>query len=342
MGLISVMLPTRNRARMLGRAMASIQAQTWRELEILVLDDGSQDETPRLLERLSSEDRRIRWQRREVSKGLADALNTLIASSRGRWLARMDDDDWSHPQRLARQLAWMRAQKVDVAGTWYRRRSALGRSVARPPCEDSRIRMELLFQPPMLHPSVMMRRDVVERVGGYPPDAPHAEDYALWVKLAPVARFGNVPEVLFEYTLSARQVSRQYKGVQVESARRVRDAYLRQLGIVCSPEERTTHIHLRDPEPIHSPDVLDAIEAWLWTLAQQLMPEAYVVLARQWLLACVRAAGLGPWVARRFARSAFADGVSAKDRFVLTSLCHARLRYRGTLYRFLEPFAPIT
>lgn len=342
MELISVLLPTRNRADLLARALHSMQVQTWPHVEILVLDDGSQDETPVLLERLSRSDRRIRWQRREVSKGLADALNTLIATSRGQWLARMDDDDLSHPERLARQLAWMKAHGVDVAGTWYRRRSLLGCSLGQPPCEDAGIRMELLFQSPLLHPSVMMRRDVVDRVGGYPANAVHAEDYALWIRLAPFVRFGNVPEILFEYTLSAQQVSRQHNEAQVQSARRLRAAYLDQLGVKCSPSQRTLHTHLRDPVPIENLSTLDAIEDWLRELAGQLPPDADAVLARQWFLACVRAAKVGPRVVRRFAASPFSHAVSGKKRLLLLVLCLAHLRYRSKVYRWLEPLARVS
>lgn len=342
MELISVLLPTRNRVQQLSRALRSIQVQTWPELEILVLDDGSSDETPMLLERLSRIDRRIRWQRRDFSEGLADALNTLIACSHGRWLARMDDDDLSHPERLTKQMAWMRAHGVDVAGTWYRRRGVCAYSLVRPPCEDVKIRAELLFQPPLLHPSVIMRRDLVERVGGYPTDAPHAEDYALWVRLAPCAVFGNVPEFLFDYTLSARQVSKQCNATQVESARRVRALYMDMLGIEASAEQRSIHVHLRDPVPIDKLEALDAIEAWLWSLARQLPPDVHDVLARQWFLACVRAAGLGLAVARCYATSAFSSAQSNKRRLLLKGLCGTRLRYRGTLYRWLEPLASIT
>lgn len=106
--LVSVLLATRNRAACLGRALASIQQQTYANFEILVLDDGSSDATPALLAQSAKLDRRLRVLRNEVSSGLASALNRLIQESRGIYLARMDDDDWvSAKWPIWRLSIWM-------------------------------------------------------------------------------------------------------------------------------------------------------------------------------------------------------------------------------------------
>ncbi len=111
------------------------------------------------------------------------------------------------------------------------------RSVAKPATERLQILAELLFQPPLLHPSVMLRREVFVRHGGYDEAASHAEDYALWVRLMPHARFGNCPRVLMDYTLSPAQVSRRHNVQQLATARRLRIAALGRLGIACTPEQ---------------------------------------------------------------------------------------------------------
>lgn len=338
--LVSVVLATRNRAPMLARAFASLRGQTHVNLEILVLDDGSIDDTPRVLERLAREDARLRWFRRESSRGLASALNFLIDHSRGEWLARMDDDDVAHPRRIERQLAYMQAQQLDVCGTWYRRVAGWRRSVARPAVEHERIVAELLFQPPLLHPSVMLRRAVFERCGGYCEHAPHAEDYELWVRLLPEARFGNCPEVLMDYTLSAQQISRRFNAEQIDTARRLRVQALHQLGIAHSTEQEQIHASLRDPVAIDSFDTLERTHAWLCALDQKLSERGRVAVRRQWFLQCVRAAGLGPSVYRRFACSPLA-AASRMQHAMLVAMCAARLRYRSALYNQLEPLAGI-
>lgn len=326
---------------LLQRALRSIRQQSLRAIEILVLDDGSYDKTPELLERISHQDSRVRWFRQDRSLGLACALNRLIENSQGRWLARMDDDDVSYPHRLALQLSWMREQKIDVCGTWYRRRSMLGKAIARPPVDDFQIRTELLFQPPLLHPSVMLSREVLERFGMYSQDYPHAEDYELWVRLAPHVKFGNVPKVLMDYSVSPRQVSRRHNPEQVESARRIRKRCLETFGIRHDDVQLKIHCHLRDPVPIKAMSILDEIEDWLITLGQQLPKETNRVVQKQWFLSCVRAAGLGLDVFRRFVASPLAQQMPCSSRLILKAMCMARLRYRSLLYRWLEPVATI-
>lgn len=338
--LVSVLLATRNRRKQLERALDSLRAQSHSALEILVMDDASTDATPELLDHMARMDPRLRWFRREQSQGLASALNALIAHSRGTWLARMDDDDLAHPRRIEHQLTFMRAQRLDVCGTWYRRVAGWRRSIARPPVEHDRILGELLFQPPLLHPSVMMRRQVLTHYGGYSEQAPYAEDYELWVRLMPHVRFGNCPAVLLDYTLSRRQVSRQHHAEQNAQARALRVRALAQLGINATAEQANLHASLRDPVALERLAQLDQIEDWLSVLASTLHGGARLAVARQWFLQCVRAAGLGPQVYRRYRASPLtSDG--GQRRVLLWALCQARLRYRSPLYDLLEPLASI-
>lgn len=338
--LVSVLLATRDRQRLLARALASLRAQTHQHLEMLVLDDGSSDETPSFLTALAQREPRLRWWRRERSEGLSSALNFLLAQSSGLWIARMDDDDVAYPHRIERQLAYMQEQRLDICGTWYRRVAGWRRSIARPAVEHERILGELLFQPPLLHPSVMLRREVFERHGCYSESAPHAEDYELWVRLMPHVRFGNCPEALMEYTLSAGQVSRQHSAQQLDTARRLRKKALQQLGIPHTAEQADLHSRLRDPIPLDTLVQLEAIHAWLEALAAQLPRLAKTAVSRQWYLQCVRAAGLGPVSYRRFAQSPLSRA-TPRQHAMLWMLCQTRIKYRSWLYRQLEPLAGI-
>jgi glycosyltransferase involved in cell wall biosynthesis len=337
--LVSVLLATRNRAESLSKALASIQKQTHPNLEILVLDDASSDATPALLARISAADPRLRVLRNEVSSGLANALNRLINESRGVYLARMDDDDWAYPQRIERQLAHMRAEQLDVCGTWYRRVAGIRRSYMRPAVSHEAICAELLFQPPLLHPSVVLRKAAIDRCGGYREDYPHAEDYELWTRLAPQCRFGNVPEILMDYTLSSRQVSNRHNDAQTRSAARIRGEYLMHLGIPCTEAEREVHALLRSPRPIDELAELEAAGMWLTRLSGYFSPNLAEVFARQWFLCAVRAAGVGPAAFDAWSASGLAKGVPARKEAMLWGLCKMRLRYRSAPYRVLEPIA---
>jgi glycosyltransferase involved in cell wall biosynthesis len=337
--LVSILLATRNRVALLRRAISSLRRQTYANLEILVLDDGSADETPKLLDHLATTDSRLRVLRNDSSSGLASALNRLIAESHGDFLARMDDDDLVYPERIERQIAYMQAHRLDVCGTWYRRFAGIRRSVMRPAIAHEAICAELLFQPPLLHPSVMLRREVIERFGGYHEDYPHAEDYELWTRLAPYCRFGNVPEVLMDYTLAARQVSQRYNTAQVASARRIRAEYLSRLAIPHTAAQREVHVRLRSPAPLDDIAELKAAGDWLLELGTHFPLPVNYVFARQWFLCAVRAAGIGQTTYRTWTASQLAKTVAHKKRVLLWSLCQLRLRYRSAPYRWLEPLA---
>lgn len=338
---VSILLATRNRAGLLTQAIASLQRQTYQAIEICVLDDGSVDDTPLVLDRLAGADPRIRWWRNEQSLGLSRALNFLLAKATGTWLARMDDDDLAYPERIATQLDYMQAHRLDVCGTWYRRVAGWRRSFARPAVSHEAIRAELLFQPPLLHPSVTMRRTLIERAGGYPEDSPHAEDYALWIKLLPYAHFGNCPQVLMDYRLSAQQVSRAHHPDQLRSAQILRAQALKILGIVHDERQSDLHSHLRDLEPIADLSSLHEIYAWLQVLARQLPADGQGAIARQAFLQAVRAGGLGIAAFDAFHRSPWGERANAKSKALLWGLCALRLRYQSPLYKRLEPLAAI-
>ena len=143
-----------------------------------------------------------------------------------------------------------------------------------------------------------------------------------------------------DYTLSSRQVSRQFNVFQVESARRIRKGYLKTLGLSHSPSQAALHAGLRDPIPIFRLSDLDGIDEWLQYLKGQFPAQAAPVFDRNWYLCAVRAAGLGPDAYKRWRRSPLSRGVlSLRRRAILTALCGVRLRYRSAPYRWLEPLS---
>lgn len=340
---VSVLLATRNRAGLLRAALASVQRQTLRDIEILVLDDGSTDDTAQVLDAARQRDARVRVIRHAHGQGLPVALNRLLAEARGTWVARMDDDDLCMPQRLAVQLAYAQTHRLDVCGSWYRRFGWLPGGAGRPATDHEAIVAGLLFQPSLLHPSVLIRRSVVANAGGYDTEYPHAEDYELWTRLATAgARFGNAPHVLLRYRMSRNQVSRAFNPQQVTSAQRIRARYLADCGISASQEEVDLHVRVRDPAPIQSLDELRAFEAWLVRLREHFAgnPATAQVVAQQWLFIGCRSAGLGMRCWRMWRASPLAAAISPKKAAMLFALCAARVRYRSAPYRLLEPFAP--
>lgn len=183
--LISVVIPTFNRARLVQRAVASVLAQSWRRLEIIVVDDASEDQSRELLEHNFG--RRIRMLSLPRNLGVSAARNRGIIASRGSYIALLDSDDYWRPRKLEKQLAFLLSQPAmllcQTGEIWYRH----GRRVN--PCKHHQKPAGEIFSACLplcaVSPSaVMMRRELFLRVGLFDESLPACEDYDLWLRVA--------------------------------------------------------------------------------------------------------------------------------------------------------------
>ena len=224
---VSVILPTYNGEKYLGLAVRSVLRQTFGDFELLVLDDGSTDTTPRILERLAASDERMRV----ISLphgGIVAALREGVRQAQANLIARMDGDDICLPERFARQVEYLDAHpEVVVLGTNWVGIDPAGRPFWRSRkfvTESAAIRASLeRGTNPMLHPSVMFRPAAYERAGGYRFREDSFEDHDLWKRLIAEGEFANLPEVLTLYRRHQRAVSvgrgRQRPGADITAAR---------------------------------------------------------------------------------------------------------------------------
>ena len=202
---ISVLLPVRDGAAYLSAALDSIVRQTLNRWELVVVDDHSSDATPCILADYACRDPRIRVITPE-GKGLVAALNTGLGACRAMLVARMDADDISHPCRLQRQFDFLAANPdVGLVACGFRHFPRQNLRVGMRAYETWQnglvshdlILRDLFVESPFVHPSVMFRKKLVERVGGYR-ECGWTEDYDLWLRLAAAGvRFARLPEPLF-------------------------------------------------------------------------------------------------------------------------------------------------
>ncbi|HVP08371.1 MAG TPA: glycosyltransferase [Burkholderiales bacterium] len=308
---VTVLMAVRDGAPHLDEAVRSVIAQSFADWEFVIVDDGSTDDTAAILERYRRADARIRVVP-QPRQGLAESLNRGLRLARGSYVARMDADDVSDRERLAVQVAAMDAHpEVGVCGSWIETFGMGPPAIRRYPLDDASIRSWLLFESVLAHPSVMIRRDVLERHGlAYDAAMLHAEDYDLWVRAARVTKLANVPQVLLRYREHSQQVVRKHDALKRQTARRIRAGQLTGLGLSPSEEELDLHetISLWSLAPAR--ESVAAAHAWLLKLieanrASGRYPQAEFgrVVAQRWSAICAGATRLGPWTLQAFWRS---------------------------------------
>ena len=196
---VTVLMPVRNGAAHVRESIDSILGQTFTDFELLVIDDGSTDATPKILR--SIRDPRLRVVTHPQNRGLVPTLNHGLEIARGEFIARQDHDDISLPTRLQKQVEFLRAH-ADCAllGTEAMQTDAQGTTAFRllRPSGAESIRWYLCFDNAFIHSSVMFRHDVAREFGGYPRSL-HSEDYALWSRIARAHPTANLTEPLLRY-----------------------------------------------------------------------------------------------------------------------------------------------
>lgn len=201
--LVSVLMPAYNASRYVAEAVDSILAQTFADFEFLIVDDGSTDDTPQILKDYAARDGRIRVFT-QPNGGVGAALNRGLSEARGEFIARMDADDVSLPHRLQREIDFLRGRPDCVlVGSRVLLIDADGEPLFEMPgipLEHEQIdRLLMRADWAIVHPSTVMRREAVLRVGGYRADLVPVEDHDLFLRLAEIGRLANLPDVLLYY-----------------------------------------------------------------------------------------------------------------------------------------------
>jgi glycosyltransferase involved in cell wall biosynthesis len=239
--LVSVVLAARDAERTIEEAVASVLGQTERDLELVVVDDGSADATGNLVRAL--DDPRVRVVRNDEPLGLAGALNVGLDHASGAYVARMDADDIALPRWLETTLARLRSTGSAVVGSAMIDLDADRHldGVHRMPEGARAVRWAVLFSSPFFHSTVVIDRTVLDEHGlRYDTSFGESEDFDLWARLLHVADGDNVPDALVLYRKHEAQASARRAALQRECQRRVA---LRQIGDV-APELAETDAEL--------------------------------------------------------------------------------------------------
>jgi len=198
MPLVSIVLPTHNGARYLAEAVASIQGQRYERWELVIVDDASTDDTPRVVASLVERDRRIRAVRNAVNRKISGSLNAGFAEAHGELLTWTSDDNWHRPDAIAELVAYLDAHPdVDVAYADYTHVDEDGKPIASIVTPEP----AMLAFDNVVGACFLYRRAVGERLAGYAEELFLAEDYDFWLRASCHFRLGRLGKDLYCYRI---------------------------------------------------------------------------------------------------------------------------------------------
>ena len=214
---ITVLMSVYNGEKHLHEAIDSILNQTCKDFEFLIINDGSTDRTAHILQNYN--DPRIKIINNEENMGLVKSLNKGLSMARGEYIARMDADDISLPERIAKQVQYMDEHpEVGILGTWI---ECIAENVINQnryfPSTPGFTGWTLFFDNCIAHPTVMMRRNVIESLGFYRSKFLHSEDYDLWTRANGVTQLTNLPHALLRYRISKDSICILHSQAQNEN-----------------------------------------------------------------------------------------------------------------------------
>ncbi len=247
---ISVILPVYNAEQYLEDSINSLQHQSVDDFELIVINDGSTDNTAAVIHQLQKEDPRIKGLTNRTNIGIARSLNRGLKRAKGRYIARQDADDISLPRRFEKQKGFLDGhQDVGVVGSAMTIIDGLGNQIRlyRQPETDMQIRFRLLFNCPFVHTSVMMRRSVIQQNSlFYDTGYSHAEDYQFWTRFLRVSTGYNFQTPLVKYRLTRGGVSSANPAKQADNAERISLSQLAFLdgGLQLSIKEKAVMLEL--------------------------------------------------------------------------------------------------
>lgn len=306
---VTVLLPVRNGALYVGDAVRSLLGQSLRDIEILVLDDGSTDGSAAVATAFG--DARVRVIASQAM-GLARQLNRGLEEARGAFVARMDADDLAEPERLSCQVDFLEAHPhVALCGSWLRCFSDDCTYVARYPVSPATVRAYAIFDNPVAHPSVCWRAAAWRKSDlRYDEQADVAQDYDLWSRAVDVVQVDNVPAPLLRYRLHAESVTDQRAERSESRTRAIQAGWLARIGLPVDESVLAFHRVVGHGAGMRDPVELARAESWLMCVVEANRRAAVfesTALERAagfvWLRVCLNSVRYGAFAASRHGAS---------------------------------------
>ncbi len=252
--LISVIMPVYNGEKYLRDAIDSVLSQTYGNFEFIIIDDASKDESVSIVRKY--DDDRIKLFINDVNMGVAATLNKGIDSAKGKYIARMDCDDVSMPNRFEAQIKYMESHNETViCGSSVNILTDGVESFRQYSESDGAIRADMIFNSAFVHPAVMIRSDVLKEHNiRYDTEFERAEDYEMWSRIIKMGECCNIGKPLLKYRHHTKQVTQTQKELMFTATNRVRQKILTDMNVCMSEAERKVFFSVCNGERTLSSD----------------------------------------------------------------------------------------
>lgn len=309
---VSVIMPVYNASRTLPRTLASLWRQTFENFEVIAIENASTDTSHAILQKAG--DHRLRIIHHDANQGVAASLNEALGLSTAEYVARMDADDICLPNRLEKQVAYFDQHPATVAlGSAVRFFGKYGPVLRRVPVGTAMVNAYALFDNPLYHPTVMLRRSaLVSNALTYNPAYRRSEDYELWCRLAQFGALDNLTDVLLRFHVHAGSVTGQFRAEMEDQSLDIARRQLARLEIFPDHAQLLFHRNVGHGNRLASLDALRQAEKWLLQLIEQnnakrvFDPEGIrTAAAMVWFRLCAHCGQLGWGAWRAWRASAF-------------------------------------
>jgi glycosyltransferase involved in cell wall biosynthesis len=325
-------MPVHSREVFLDESIESILSQTFNDLELIIICEDPTNDICKNIDNYREKSKKINVHYQE-SHGLAEARNIGCKLARGKYIAWMDSDDISLPERLEKQFEFMEAHPdVGICGTRVRIIDGhSNKTMQEYPTTDREIQCELFFRSALANSSVIMQRKLIESMD-LPFDIEYklAEDYDLWVRASKLTHFANLDDVLVLYRLHSESISQKHQTDMQKMTDKIRLNQLINLGIDPSGEEAELHNSIASWKFSNSMDFVEKSDVWLSKIqsinqARSCYPEPTFsnALAKHWFAICNHASSLGHWTWKTYWNSQLSkmSKLSSREKIMFALKC---------------------
>lgn len=329
---VTVLMAVYNGEKYLREAIDSILNQTFKDFEFLIIDDGSTDGSADIIQ--SYEDKRIRYMRNEKNIGVAASSNRGLCQARGEYIARMDCDDISLPERLEKQVKFMDDHpEVGVCGTWLK---VWGRDeIWRYPTNHSAIMASSLFRSPLANGTTMMNKGLLIKNNLYYDESfKVASDSDFFNRCKKCFALASLDEVLYYYRQHEGQITNRYRNKKSYFGDRIRTKKLHDLGLSPNPREIEIYRALTYRKFDFSREFIEDANKFMLDIKRKNdevklypEPEISIVLGKKWFDVCNASRSLGIWTWKYFWDSPLSRYAVLSRRTKVTFTLKCLLRY---------------